>query len=126
MVKQILLVALGGGAGSALRYLTSMYAAAHARGLFPLGTFAVNIAGCFLIGLLVGLSARGGIIGDDAKLLLITGFCGGYTTFSAFSLENVTLFHDGHYLTLTVYILASVLAGAVALCLGLLAARQIP
>jgi CrcB protein len=123
MIKQMLLVGLGGGVGSALRYLTAWFVGRHVSCPFPLGTFAVNVLGCFLIGLLAGLSARGGLLGEEARLLLIAGFCGGYTTFSAFSIENVSLFEGGNYLTLAAYVLASVLTGVGAVWLGGLTSR---
>jgi CrcB protein len=125
MIKQVLLVALGGGAGSALRYLASCWVGRHVSCAFPLGTLAVNVSGCLLIGLLAGLSARGGWPGEEARLLLVAGFCGGYTTFSAFSIESVSLLEGGHHLALAAYALSSVVAGAGAAWLGVLAARHL-
>ncbi|MDR2130828.1 MAG: fluoride efflux transporter CrcB [Odoribacteraceae bacterium] len=124
MIKQLLLVGLGGGAGSMLRYLTSWFVERHLCWHAPSGTFIVNVAGCFLVGLLAALSARGGVLGEEGRLLFITGFCGGYTTFSTFSAENVTLLHEGNYVLLGLYAACSLVTGAGAVWLGSLAARH--
>lgn len=117
MVKQLLLVGIGGGAGSIFRYLASILAGRQASG-FPWATFLVNISGCLLIGLLAGLAARCEIIGADLKLLFITGFCGGYTTFSTFSAENLKLLNSGNWGLALLYIAASLAVGLAAVCLG--------
>ncbi|MFV0346016.1 MAG: fluoride efflux transporter CrcB [Bacteroidales bacterium] len=111
MIKQLSLVALGGGVGSVLRYLTSLWFMKSFSYAFPLGTFAVNIIGSFIIGILVSLSACYGILNNELRFLLIIGFCGGYTTFSTFSLESIKLFEAGNYWTLVLYISASVVVG---------------
>ncbi|MFV0484407.1 MAG: fluoride efflux transporter CrcB [Bacteroidales bacterium] len=125
MVKQLTLVALGGGAGSALRYLTSLYFMRSFSCNFPLGTFVVNIAGSFIIGLLVGLSVCCGILNNELRFLLIIGFCGGYTTFSTFSVESLRLFEAGNYYILALYISASIIAGLLAVLGGNALARII-
>jgi len=99
-----------------LRFLTSFHVARHTSGAFPLPTFIVNIAGCLVIGLLFGLSGR--YLSENAKLLFIPGFCGGYTTFSAFAIENLKLIQEGHYLVLISYVLLSVVVGILAVWLG--------
>ncbi len=123
MIKQILLVGLGGGIGSILRYLTSVWALKQFTYNFPLATFMVNIAGCLLIGILVGLSFRFQWIDQSMKLLLITGFCGGYTTFSTFSLENWGLLEMGNYGSLLLNVLGSFILGILAVWGGLLLAK---
>lgn len=123
MIKNILIVGLGGGLGSILRYLTSAITARHYAGVFPWATFSVNILGCILIGFLIGLSDRSEIMSPELKLLLITGFCGGYTTFSTFSSENLFLFSNGFYGTLAVYVLSSILLGLLGVFLGAMLAR---
>lgn len=123
MLKQLLLVGLGGGIGSMFRYLVSLWAVRRLATDFPLATFLVNITGCLLIGLLVGLSARHHWLDAQMKLLLITGFCGGYTTFSTFSLENWALFESSNYTHLTANIVGSVLLGIAAVWLGLLLSK---
>lgn len=118
MIKQVLIVGLGGGCGSILRYLTSVFTAKQYTGSFPLSTFVVNILGCIVIGLLIGLSERNQIISPDLKLLLITGFCGGYTTFSTFSAENFNLMQNGNYVILAMYVLTSTAIGLLAVYVG--------
>lgn len=119
MIKQILLVGLGGGLGSIFRFLTSLLTAKYYSNAFPLATFAANILGCFLIGLLIGILGQNIQTNQSLKLLLITGFCGGYTTFSAFASENISLLQTNNYLTTIIYITASILAGLFAVWLGL-------
>ncbi|HCO66813.1 MAG TPA: fluoride efflux transporter CrcB [Dysgonomonas sp.] len=130
MIKNILIVGFGGAAGSILRYLTSAVMARHDNynnylGIFPWATFTVNILGCILIGLFIGLSGRSEILSPELKLLLITGFCGGYTTFSTFSSENLFLFSNGFYGILTAYVLLSIILGFFGVLLGTALAKLI-
>lgn len=111
MLKQLLFVALGGGVGSCFRYLVSLWFSKNFTGTFPWGTFVVNITGCFLIGFLMDAVSRDASLENDLRLLLVVGVCGGYTTFFTFSAENLRLFENGNYVTLTVYVLASVILG---------------
>jgi CrcB protein len=92
MIKQALLVFLGGGAGSVLRFAVGRLASAWFPGSFPWGTFLVNLSGSFAAGLLIGLiGSRVGAEPGTTQLLLMTGFLGGFTTFSAFSMDTITL-----------------------------------
>jgi len=118
MIKNILLATLGGAAGSALRYIVSRYV----TGSFPYGTFTVNVAGCLLIGLLTGLFS-GGALSPAMRLLLITGFCGGFTTFSTFANESIAMMRTGDMLLASLYIGGSVAVGISATYLGLKAAE---
>ncbi|MFA5574576.1 MAG: fluoride efflux transporter CrcB [Brumimicrobium sp.] len=125
MLKQILLVGLGGGLGSVLRYLTSIITEKYNTNLFPLATFTANILGCLLIGLLIGVIGQNVQENQNLKLLLITGFCGGYTTFSAFSSENFSLLQNHNYWIAIIYIGASVIVGVFAVWLGFVIAKNI-
>jgi CrcB protein len=118
MIRAILLVGLGGGIGSILRYLTSVAVGKYFQTAFPWATFTANILGCLIIGIFIGLFERHQTISPDLKFLLITGFCGGYTTFSAFAAENVSLFQSGNSLTAFLYIGASVLLSLFAVWIG--------
>jgi CrcB protein len=118
MIKEILLVALGGSLGSILRYLGAVYTSKLIPAGFPAGTFIVNLLGCFLIGVLIGLSEHRHLLSENHRLLLVTGFCGGFTTFSAFSAESLQLFESGHPLVGILYLAASVLAGIAAVWTG--------
>ncbi len=118
MIKQFLLVGLGGALGSMLRYATSLLTAKYYANAFPVATFITNIVGCLLIGVLIGYFSKNG--NQSLQFLLITGFCGGYTTFSTFAAENIALWQSQNYLTLITYTLASVLVGFLAVGLGLM------
>jgi CrcB protein len=117
MIKQLFLVGMGGGVGSIMRFLVSKIP--FGQSSFPWATLVVNIAGCFFIGLLIGAFVGRQITDVDIRLLLVPGFCGGFTTFSAFSAENVYLYQSGNYLSLAVYILLSIGFGFAAVLLGL-------
>ena len=117
-VGNILAVALGGAVGSVARYLVSKYAGDMAGGSFPWGTFAVNVAGCLLIGVLTEAIASGHVP-PLVRLLLVTGFCGGFTTFSTFANESLMLMKTTDAIYTLLYIGASVAAGLIAAYAGL-------
>lgn len=119
MIKQILLVGIGGALGSVLRFLTSLLVAKYYSHTFPLATFTANIAGCFLMGLLIGIFGQNIHTNTHLKLLFITGFCGGYTTFSTFSAENIALLNTHQFLTTILYISTSIFAGLLAVWIGI-------
>jgi len=123
MIRAIVLVGIGGGLGSIFRYLTSVLANKYFQAIFPLGTFFANIIGCLIIGVLLGLFERQQLINPDLKFLFITGFCGGYTTFSTFASENINLFQSGNSLTAFLYIASSIVLSLLAVWLGLTLAK---
>lgn len=119
MMTNILLVALGGGLGAAARYLSGIAAMRLFGPGFPWGTIFVNIAGSFLMGLLVAWLAQRSSGDHGLRLFMATGFLGGFTTFSAFSLDFATLFERGDWMPAFTYVTASVLLSIVALFSGL-------
>ena len=120
MIKDLLLVGVGGGIGSMLRFATSRLSARYISSDWALvGTFIVNVVGCFIIGLLAGWLLFNSGKSQQLPLLLVTGFCGGYTTFSAFAFENVQLLQSGHVLFSILYIASSVMLGLLAVWGGI-------
>lgn len=111
----VLLVALGGGVGAALRHLVGVWAAGAFPAGFPWGTWIINIAGSFLLGVLM---ARLGGGGEAMRLLLGVGVLGGFTTFSTFSVELVAMVGRGEILVAMAYTVSSVAGGVVAALLG--------
>jgi CrcB protein len=119
-MKPLLLVALGGALGSAARYKLSGYLLHHTLDWrFPAGTFAVNVLGCLVAGILAGLAEKHDLLSPDTRLLLFTGVLGGFTTFSAFGLETMFLLRRGEVLVAGANVALSVVAGLLALWLGL-------
>ncbi|RUM25503.1 fluoride efflux transporter CrcB [Rhizobium vallis] len=105
---QALLVAVGGAIGSVLRYYVGQWGLRLMGPAFPWGTLAVNVVGCFGIGVITELIARKFNASVELRLLLVTGFLGGFTTFSAFSLDAISLFERGEAVAGSVYVAASV------------------
>src|SRR5204863_4616104 len=123
MIKNFLIVGLGGAAGSMVRYAVQKILQAQAGAAFPTGTLLVNIAGCFLIGILWSLVSRSLTWNEELKLLLMTGFCGGFTTFSAFTLEGIGLLKENKAALFLIYFTASVVGGLVATFIGIRIAK---
>jgi fluoride exporter len=121
MLLNVLLVALGGAAGSALRYLLDHAAKAAFGQAFPYGTLLVNVLGCFAIGILAATWA--GSSTQTLRLLIITGFLGGFTTFSAFGLETHRLLTTGHTTLALLNIAVNVIVGLSAVGAGMRVAR---
>ena len=117
-IKNIILVILGSALGGASRFIASEIIKQKTAFKFPLGTFMVNLIGCFIIGIVYGYISRNAEDSNDLKLLLATGFCGGFTTFSAFAAENMELLKTGNQVTAISYIVLSVVLGIVATFLG--------
>lgn len=120
MLRDIFYVGIGGGIGSILRFVVSRFVAKYvsAEWLFA-GTFVVNITGCFLIGVLSGWLLAHQSENQTLRLLFIVGFCGGYTTFSAFAFENLRLIEMNRWGTFLLYTSASIILGVLAVWAGI-------
>ncbi len=119
----LLIVGLGGFVGSTLRFLTVRLVDSRLNALFPFGTLTVNIIGSFILGIIYMLATRQAGISENARLFLAVGFCGGFTTFSAFALENFNLIEQKLISTSLLYILISVVLGILSLAAGIWASR---
>jgi len=111
MIKILLLVGLGGFIGGIARHLTTVAMTRLFPSAFPYGTFTANMIGCFIIGVLYGLSERFSWLTPPWRLFLMTGLCGGYTTFSSFAYENIALLQGTEYGTFALYTLGSLSIG---------------
>lgn len=119
MIKSIFFVGIGGSVGSVMRYLLGVLGAHYLKGTFPIATLITNFLGCLIIGLLIGYFGKSNEINPQLKLLLITGFCGGFTTFSTFAAENVQLLENGNYWLLLGNVVGSVILGIGGVILGM-------
>lgn len=126
-MKNILLVGLGGFVGSIARYkLGGWLLHMTAQERFPFSTFAVNVIGCLVVGVLAGLAERYELFGSGTRLFLFTGLLGGFTTFSAFGLETMFLLRRGEPWVAATYVGASVVLGIGAVWLGIKAISLLP
>lgn len=121
---EILFIALGGALGAVSRYGVSGFFLQMLGPDFPYGTLVVNITGSFVLGVVIGLGAHHIVLSEQFKLFFVTGFLGGFTTFSAFSLNAVTLFERGEMLQASGYILVSVFVSIAMLMAGLALTRM--
>lgn len=122
-MKPFLLIGIGSAIGGISRYLMQVYIGKYVTITFPMGTFVVNLSGCFIIGLLYGLSDKYAWMTMEWRLLLITGLCGGYTTFSSFSYEAFSLFRQGNLLYFFLYAFGSTGLGILATVAGFFTIR---
>ena len=118
MVKTIILVGIGGGIGSILRFLSGLLVNKYIPLVFPWGTFMVNVVGCFLIGAFLGIFDRDQWTDPDLKTLLVIGFCGGFTTFSTFSFESLGLLQSNNTAIAIAYMALSVIICLLATWVG--------
>jgi CrcB protein len=123
MFRLLTIIAVGGAVGSVSRYLLQLLVARHFVQPFPVGTLLTNVLGCLLIGFFYAAAERGTIGSPELRLLLTTGFCGGFTTFSTFSYETIALLTDGQYLYGALYVASSLLLGLAATFAGVVAVR---
>jgi CrcB protein len=113
-MKAVLVVFAGSGIGGVMRYLMHLAISKRYPSVFPFGTFSINILGCFLIGIFYAFAEKQHIISSETRLFLITGICGGFTTFSTFSLDSLTLLKSGNYLYFFLYAMGSLIIGLLA------------
>lgn len=123
MIKHLLYIGLGGFAGSIARYLVSRLNNRVEWFSIPVGTLAVNVIGSFLIGFLVGISEKSPILTVELRMFLMVGLCGGFTTFSSFTGENLMLMRNGQFLALFLYTGLSLLLGFAAVYFGYLSTK---
>lgn len=119
MFKLMLLAGIGGFFGTCCRYLTNRLYLTYFKTTLPLATFTVNILGCLILGIIIGLMNKAGIVSPKINAFLVVGFCGGFTTFSTFSYETFTLGTSGEMLMSLLYVGASIVVGLIAVWLGI-------
>ena len=117
-MKQLILVFVGGGFGSVLRFIIGKWLNNAESGI-PYGTFAANIIGSLLIGIILGLAAKNETLSQSQTLLLATGFCGGFTTFSTFAYENHVFLKSGDFTSFALYTIGSFVIGFLAVFFGM-------
>ena len=123
MLKNLLLIGLGGSIGSIARYLVSRLGASVEWMSIPLGTLAVNVLGSLLIGFLIGISEKSPLLTVELRMFLMVGLCGGFTTFSSFTGENLMLMRNGQFFSLFLYTGLSILLGFTAVYLGYISTK---
>ena len=124
-LRLVLMVAVGGALGSVGRYVVTLAVQTRAGAGFPAGTLVVNVSGAFLLGLIMRYAVQSFAITPEMRLLLPTGLCGGYTTFSTFSYETARMTEDGEWRTALLYVLLSVVLSLTAMFLGFRAAQWV-
>ncbi len=118
-MKAVLVVFAGSGLGGVLRYLLNFAIFKRFPSIFPYGIFSINILGCFLIGVFYSLAEKQNVLSPETRLFLMTGICGGFTTFSTFSLDNFILLKSENYWYFFLYAIGSLVIGLLATYLGI-------
>jgi CrcB protein len=125
MLRTIFIVGTGGFIGSILRYAIHLVVEKGMLSTFPWATFIANILGCFIIGVVYAISEKGNLMGPEWRLFLTVGFCGGFTTFSAFAYNNLNLLKDNSIYYLLLNVGGSLFLGILAVYLGIVLIRTI-
>ncbi len=125
MLRTILIVGTGGFLGSALRYIIHVLVEKGMTSTFPWATFIANILGCFIIGVVYAFSEKGNLLNPELRVFLTVGFCGGFTTFSAFAYNNLNLLKDNSIYYLLLNAGGSLVAGVFAVYLGIVLVRAL-
>lgn len=123
-MKEFIAIFIGSGLGGITRFGLAKWIDNTHNHYFPIGTFVVNVIACLTLGFIIGLADQKQIISPTIKLFLTVGFCGGFSTFSTFSNETLTLYQTGHNLSLILYVVGSVLLCVTATFVGLLLANR--
>lgn len=123
MLQQALIVGIGGFVGSVMRFLAQKAVVTWLHAPNHYGTLAVNIVGSFIIGVIFSLAQKNQVLSFEWRLFLAVGICGGFTTFSSFSLDNVGLIQHGNYQSAVFYTLLSLIVGVLATFLGIFSVR---
>lgn len=124
MYRYLIYVIIGSSLGGAARYLSQEFVQKNFPSFLPLGTLSVNVLGSFIIGIIYALAEKSRI-SAEVRILIATGFCGGFTTFSSFSFENVKLLQDGEFFNTALYVVLSLVICFVAVYLGILFTKLI-
>lgn len=125
MLRNILIVGTGGFIGSVMRYLVQVFVEKGLATTFPWGTFIANIAGSFIIGIVFAFAEKGNLINSEWRLFLAVGICGGFTTFSSFAYNNLTMLKENSFGQLFWNVGGSLFFGILAVYLGIILVRAI-
>lgn len=124
-MRSVLMVFIGGGLGSVVRYSLGKWISSLHTHHFPYGTLVANVLACFILGLVIGLADHRQLFSPNARLFWTVGFCGGFSTFSTFSHETLYLFQGGFTLSSIIYVIFSLIFCVAAVYLGLFAGEQL-
>ena len=124
-MRLLFMIGAGGFIGTVARYLFQQGISKLFPVLFPLGTLAINLTGCFLIGVIYALTERWNILTPEWRIFLTTGFCGGFTTFSTFTYETYNMIRDDQYLYVSLYVGISIIAGLALTFFGIFLIRSL-